>query len=86
VAVSGYGAAADHASLSGLPLGDPHTQYALSTFGTLATRPAQPVRAGARYFATDTLAEYLSDGLTWQQITVPAVTRRYADRFLIGGS
>lgn len=69
MATDAFGAAADHASLSGLLAGDPHTQYASHTQGTYAQRPAQPVRLGARFYATDIHVEFVSDGSAWQVST-----------------
>lgn len=69
MAVDGYGSAADHAALSGLTVGDPHTQYALPLQGLASARPAQPVRAGTRYLATDTGVESMSDGGAWRENT-----------------
>lgn len=73
MATDSFGAAADHAGLSGLAVGDPHSQYTVTLQGTLANRPvATTQRAGTRYFAQDTKQEFIStggQGATWQDIT-----------------
>lgn len=91
MSTSGYGAAADHQALTGLTAGDPHTQYARSDQGLLAARPAQPVRAGFTYYATDAGAYYRSDGGTWVLLG-PSIdtnaypsTRQFARLFLARG-
>lgn len=71
MATSGYGAAADHQALTGLTVGDPHTQYASWTQGTLAARPVQPVRKGSQFLATDTGIMYVSDGGQWLVLQRP---------------
>lgn len=44
-----------------------------SVVGTFANRPsAASAGAGARYFATDTVAEYVSTGSVWIRVGVPA--------------
>lgn len=65
MATDAYGAAADHAALTGLTVGDPHSQYTITLQGTAAARPAQPVKATTRYVATDTGEEWVSTGSTW---------------------
>ena len=69
MAVDGFGAAADHAALSGLTVGDPHPQYTITLQGLAAARPAQPVKQGTRYVASDTAEESISTGSSW--ITLP---------------
>lgn len=71
MSTSGYGAAADHAALTGLTSGDPHTQYANWLQGPLAARPIQPVRAGVQYLATDSGLMYVSDGGQWRILQEP---------------
>lgn len=78
MAVDGFGAAADHAGLSGLDVGDPHPQYAYTAQGLAAARPAQPVRAGVRYLATDTGVESMSDGSAWHDLAKGVHTHPYA--------
>jgi hypothetical protein len=47
-------------------LGDPHTLYTRTLWGTFAQLPAQPVREGTRYIATDqSFTEYVSTGSLW---------------------
>lgn len=80
MATDAYGAAADHAGLSGLSVGDPHTQYTRTLWGLAADRPGQPVREGTRYLATDTQAESISTGSAWISAAVVVHTHtQYAD-------
>jgi hypothetical protein len=82
MATSAYGAAADHAALSGLTSGDPHTQYANTGQGTAALRPVQPVRAGYYYWASDEQNLYRSDGANWFLITEQPAKFTFARAFL----
>jgi len=41
----------------------------LSQYGLLAARPAPGIK-GQRYYATDTVTEYVDDGTVWQTLTV----------------
>lgn len=69
MAVSQYGAAADHAALSGNNAGDPHPQYSMVLVGLAAGRPAAGtagLRTGTMYFATDTNFTTIYDGTTWR--------------------
>lgn len=74
MATNAYGAAADHAALSGLTVGDPHTQYANWQQGTFSVRPVQPVRAGVQFLATDTGVMYVSDGGAWRVLQAPGTS------------
>lgn len=89
MAVDGFGAAADHAALSGLEVGDPHPQYALPLQGLASARPVQPVRAGVRYYSTDTGVESMSDGSAWHDLAMAdaylPVTAKAADSELLDG-
>lgn len=78
MATDAYGAAADHAGLSGLTVGDPHTQYTRTLWGLAAARPGQPVREGTRYLATDTSVETVSTGSAWISTAVVVHTHDYA--------
>lgn len=66
--VSQYGAAADHAALSGNSEGDPHRQYSMVLVGLASARPAPGtagMRPGTTYVATDTHVQTVYDGATW---------------------
>lgn len=78
MATDAYGAAADHAGLSGLTVGDPHLQYTRTMWGLASARPAQPIREGTRYLATDTQDETISTGSAWISAAVVVHTHDYA--------